>query len=1803
MTKRLISILLCLTVILSVSTIYGMQSVSADVSDSSDALNISAPVLRLERASADGYVDVRDGKLNLIGKYNKNGSVTDYTFTKTAGIVGKSLRDFTIKFVYKTSANISWSRDMVALRASNSDDPNFNQSYIFAVIGNDQNLKSGKQAICFTKGNTNPNSSTAADKINGYKEMTVTANTEYNVEIRVSGNKLSAWFYKVSEEKSSEPTITYTDASSAYSSGDIAFGTRAWGYQVSDITITDDTSNSTVCENFYPQIYNSATFTPSTNIADNAGTGNVSASKSGYRISSYSHYYKNNQPITTNPLTVIRDDEEVEFQSFDMSLEYIANSDGTNKIWFNSTGNSSDSHYALVLPSDGTAALYQGGTLLADSDFEIAQNIVYAVEIDKTFNDINVYIYDAANTKPSYPAISYQITSAVSAGMIYFYTADGDFTVNKIELSVPKDQEMTDETPAFSTPRFERASSEGYVSVRDGKFTLIGRKSNSETIVYTKGITGKKLKDFTIKYLYNSSRANYERDMLLLRVGDSENPTAASSYTFSVLGGGQFVGENANDGICITKNTASPTKASAGDASAFYKIVKGNDYWVEVEAKGSTIKASIWPKDGTVEDGATVTYTDTERTKYNSGDIAFGCRCDGYTVSHITLTDDTTGYTVYNDYSPGIYDARTYSSTSSLSDRMSSGLIHSTSDGLRVSAFSPIDGAAHKVITNAFPIGISGKDYQNYSLSLNYTPISDSGSTKFLLNSPGDEAGAYVLTLPCGEKQITLSEDGSEILDKASMKLSVGVSYQIDIERTDLELKIWIYESGGDKPLKPIISYSDDNMLDFGQIYFYTEDAEALLSHISLNASNYAGEGEAESIDPSYTVYNDYSIRLERGKDSQGYVDIRDGKLMLAGKYTKDNGSVADIMSFTKGITGKSLNNFTVKYTYNTSLANYESDSFVFGIKDSDNANPAQGYSVSVVGACQYKIADTSKTQTQQKDGKTVTLYFDSDGNQITANQTGVCISKNISTPNKNTADASKDFIIEKGMNYNVEIKVANKHVSVWIYQSGTQRPKTPVIESDISGYTGGDIGFASRPNGCSITDITVTDDTSETKICESYVPKLYNYLSYDASDSSIGRLQKSGVVAVTENGLQLKSCSYFDGKCYPTKTNVLPYGNGNYIKNFDLSYVYTPTKVETNEDAVVFSSRENVNGKYYSITLNGITSGKNIVLAKGDGSSKKILAESTFKLRAGVSYQVRVNRKDNVINVYVYRIGSSMPDTPTLIYNDSDAIPSGDIYFKTSGDSDSLLSLIALRSNDSLAEVLPYYELDFENGLDSTCNFELGSYELAEENGNTYLRLTKNDVGDGSLGFSFGPSKMGNFTLNMNIRIRTLASVKWHWLSLRFHKNNTNDYEAQIFPKGCDFAINYSGLGYSNLTKKIGMSGPVNGSPNPNHDDAYGLHPDDEWHKVSIVADGYKYSMYIDGVLRVTANDPEQLLANGRFRLGGWGADYDVDNIRIYTETYFNLEDDLPRTGPVGVIFETDFEGDKANLDGFNIVYGNKEKTQILTDDDGNHFLRLWKTDKTEKDNNGHICVTFGPKNVRNYDLTFRIREKSGFNINFSFVAFGIHASESNPRWNTVWLDVAPRGCGFNVRDTSRKLGNNNIIWKSGINTTNSTTAYLPTDNRDYGLRPDGQWHDVQISVREYTYILKIDGREYINQSDPNKTFEKGLCSFSGMNVDYDIDDVLLTNYLTETPSASKKPSNVSADSKEDISYNPGNGINTGDGTWVAPDRYNEAKNNKQEESFEFNVKFVIIAAGCLVVGGAVVGVFFLKRKNKNST
>ncbi len=764
-----------------------------------------------------------------------------------------------------------------------------------------------------------------------------------------------------------------------------------------------------------------------------------------------------------------------------------------------------------------------------------------------------------------------------------YVNSAGDYVSTPITFEKAEDTVSVDTAPIrFEYKNTDNVNNVGYVDVRDSKFVLVGRRptdkpnADTDSKPTTKGITGQNLSDFSIKYLYNVADNAWCLDGIFFHT-DDENP----SSVLSVLVAGRKFRDTKTPVICITKDIELKTSVFTGAAfdsnTGVYShsdgvftesgIAVNTDYYIEIEVKGRKVDVFVYDAKDKKPSSPTLSY-EHDVIDQTSGDISFTGRTGGCTFSKITLKDITNNKLICEKYSPALYNNSKYvkinAATTLISDYLTNGTMAYTEQGYRLYSKSDVDGK-NRPITSSVVKPSFNETTENYNLSFDYIHNVAGGKSSVLLNSTDGTAANAPLTLNITDEKLEIME-GSASVKETALSLDINKVYQVEIEKTALCVKVWLYEKGGSKSETPLLEAKLLNAVSDGAVYFHTDNGDFTVNNIKLSAND-------------------------------GYFDVRNGKFTVAGKTSNGNDEVV----ITKGITGKALTDFTMEYTYNTLETKYNRN-FITMHTDVDNPNPENKFVFTISG-----------NTTSYANGGYATPYI---------------IMGHTRVKDGSPKHSTSDMKIYANTDYRVRLKVstASKKIEAWIWEQGKEEPKTPtlIFEDDSIAKSSGDIAIGCRTNAYTLSDITIIDDAENKAICENYSPIVYN------DDTSALTKTQSGSVTYTAAGYRINANSLIGTEPKPVSTAALPVGDvfGNFelsvgycanssigtnkilfnstgVSGSGYSLTLSANKVALFDSGKLLSSKDIVldTGKFYTVDISRLDYSINVYIYEKGGT------------------------------------------------------------------------------------------------------------------------------------------------------------------------------------------------------------------------------------------------------------------------------------------------------------------------------------------------------------------------------------------------------------------------------------------------------------------------------------------------------------------------------------------------------------------------------------------------------------------------
>ncbi len=662
------------------------------------------------------------------------------------------------------------------------------------------------------------------------------------------------------------------------------------------------------------------------------------------------------------------------------------------------------------------------------------------------------------------------------------------------------------------------------------------------------------------------------------------------------------------------------------------------------------------------------------------------------------------------------------------------------------------------------------------------------------------------------------------------------------------------------------------------------EDSVYVCGYADMTISELYSGGNTENgaADATHTPIGQSPIRLEKASCSTGGLVTLMGQravfsAMVWNDSTQKYGSA---FVATKGITGKALTDYTLKYNYIVAGTAWTLDALSLRIQDSDNPDRIKGYSLVIQGT-------SFPVDGEKPAGSVITIQKDRQDS--------------VSTKNIDRTKMSMvvlDTPLTVGAEYTVEVEVKGGAVSAWIYEAAASRPAQPTISytDPEAKYTSGDIAFVARDEGYSVTDITVKDSVLGT-ICENWNPEIYNNsVTLNASDL-FSAPYNTGVVSLTGDGYNIVSGNTVTTDTYSVETNGFVASKDLYLQNFELCYEVSFNGLKNNTASVHFSARDYTD-QDYELRLNGSGTA---TLFKGGKELKTV----NVKFMNQVKYQVVVNVNGGKINVYVYLLTGDKPTAPTLAYNDKSPLPAGYITFGTEN-GDFNLSAIAVKAFDKVTVKGPtgtIFQKNFEGN-----DFNLDGLELSllntdktvlktDKKGNSFLRIVgtrnadpKDYSGVDALSrVKFGSEELYNYDLTASIRFKAAFSASWSYLAVASHANpaalGNQAIWLDVGAKGSAAVKIDSAQGLTN-NNIVATTGVITGTQQtafvPNDTQVNGLPVDGRWHQIKVSVRENTYTLYLDDKKVLSYTDPDNTYEKGAVYLYGYGLNYDLDNIKL---------------------------------------------------------------------------------------------------------------------------------------------------------------------------------------------------------------------------------------------------------------------------------------------------------------------------------
>lgn len=207
------------------------------------------------------------------------------------------------------------------------------------------------------------------------------------------------------------------------------------------------------------------------------------------------------------------------------------------------------------------------------------------------------------------------------------------------------------------------------------------------------------------------------------------------------------------------------------------------------------------------------------------------------------------------------------------------------------------------------------------------------------------------------------------------------------------------------------------------------------------------------------------------------------------------------------------------------------------------------------------------------------------------------------------------------------------------------------------------------------------------------------------------------------------------------------------------------------------------------------------------------------------------------------------------------------------------LLALTLLFSSFTMAEetnITYDFEEDFENYVDSMVVEQgAGTITILEEEGNHFMRCITNagEADNGYFHCQYGPV-VEDFDLELRVRPYNIKNPDYHWIKICYRADPgpiKGEREAYIFE-----IWDWRG----NLVKKSDSQRITEAKKYVENEDFY--FDGDTWYSIRIEGRDNTFTCWVDDELLGTMVDDGYFRNDGSFALCSWGADFDIDDIRV---------------------------------------------------------------------------------------------------------------------------------------------------------------------------------------------------------------------------------------------------------------------------------------------------------------------------------
>ncbi len=186
-------------------------------------------------------------------------------------------------------------------------------------------------------------------------------------------------------------------------------------------------------------------------------------------------------------------------------------------------------------------------------------------------------------------------------------------------------------------------------------------------------------------------------------------------------------------------------------------------------------------------------------------------------------------------------------------------------------------------------------------------------------------------------------------------------------------------------------------------------------------------------------------------------------------------------------------------------------------------------------------------------------------------------------------------------------------------------------------------------------------------------------------------------------------------------------------------------------------------------------------------------------------------------------------------------------------------------------------------------------------------------------------------------------------------------------------------------------------------------------------------------------------------------------------------------------VIYKNDFSNNKLD----DTMWYSAIGTQVVTDEFGEYVLRC---------SGGTSRLNFGPEEVKNVDLSFRIKARELVTKDSAY--FGVYFRSFSIPANALFAHQLR----FNNSKVSLVRMNNHL----------DTKTVVLTEESSINIKKAGLWYNVKICLRENRIVIYVNGIKIVDFED-DTTPAYGGFGVVGSQYKFDIDDINMVEYTSK--------------------------------------------------------------------------------------